>query len=261
MEVLVVFYQFGVGRRVGTARGFSLVELMLVLSVVLLILSVMLPAINRARAVSRENVCALKLKQIGTATEAYRADSKRYFNPVYADFKDPGDALAPKSRTYPFRLRAYMGEYQVSQTGLYYSGTDTGRSGRHAFYCPAAPMRVASDFRLLQEPRSADAWMQGPAWDVAISTYTQNVGLGYWDNERSRWLKLKKELAHPERTLLVTEGAVEPRIDPVFYREIQRYWHGNGDLANVLYADLRVAGEKKEEIGFHWTNSEFHLFR
>lgn len=59
----------------GSCRGFTLVELLVVLAVVSLLMSILLPALRRARAKGREIVCAANLRTWGNAFYIYANDN------------------------------------------------------------------------------------------------------------------------------------------------------------------------------------------
>lgn len=62
-------------------RGFTLVELLVVIGVIALLMGLLLPALNRAREHSRRTACLSNLRQIGAAMILYANDwSGRYPN-------------------------------------------------------------------------------------------------------------------------------------------------------------------------------------
>jgi prepilin-type N-terminal cleavage/methylation domain-containing protein/prepilin-type processing-associated H-X9-DG protein len=65
-----------VARRHGRGYGFTLVELLVVISIIAMLLSVLLPALGKARASALRIKCAANLSQIGLANTAYMSDNR-----------------------------------------------------------------------------------------------------------------------------------------------------------------------------------------
>lgn len=65
-------------------RGFSLVELLVVIGIIALLIGILLPALNRARGAAQQTVCANRLRQLATASEIYLGQHRRYPEPSYA---------------------------------------------------------------------------------------------------------------------------------------------------------------------------------
>lgn len=57
-------------------RAFTLVEMLVVISIILLILAILIPAINKAREVANRVQCATRLRNIGQAMVIYANDNK-----------------------------------------------------------------------------------------------------------------------------------------------------------------------------------------
>ena len=70
-------------------NGFSLVELLVVISIVALLISMVLPAIGTAREAARTAICAGRMRQIMVMAEAYKGDNKQHLLPWLSTNFDP----------------------------------------------------------------------------------------------------------------------------------------------------------------------------
>ncbi|MFH1614041.1 MAG: prepilin-type N-terminal cleavage/methylation domain-containing protein [Planctomycetota bacterium] len=79
---------FSNGKQRCASKGFTLVELLVVIAVIAVLLSVLVPALNSARERARRVVCANQHKQLGLAMGLYAQDNSDYLPPcaIYSQY-------------------------------------------------------------------------------------------------------------------------------------------------------------------------------
>lgn len=65
------------------SKGFTLVELLVVISIIALLLAVLMPALNKAREQAVKTICASNMKTTGTSMYMYLSDNKNTLPPDY----------------------------------------------------------------------------------------------------------------------------------------------------------------------------------
>jgi prepilin-type N-terminal cleavage/methylation domain-containing protein/prepilin-type processing-associated H-X9-DG protein len=90
-------------------RGFTLVELLVVITIIGLLLGLLLPAIQQARESARRTSCGNNLRQIGVGLQTFHAQHKRF---------PPGSRLLPRQFDPGVSWRVLILPF-VEQTALY----------------------------------------------------------------------------------------------------------------------------------------------
>ncbi len=70
-------------RRPAASRGFTLVELLVVIGIIALLISILLPALGKARKQSRTVACLSNIQQLIMCQMQYLQDNKNHFSPYY----------------------------------------------------------------------------------------------------------------------------------------------------------------------------------
>jgi prepilin-type N-terminal cleavage/methylation domain-containing protein/prepilin-type processing-associated H-X9-DG protein len=91
------------GRR---ALAFTLIELLIVISIIAMLIGILLPALGNSRKVAKATLCLSNVRQMGTALVFYQNDNKTYY---------PGHHTYPGNQiVWPPRLRKYTdGNHQI----------------------------------------------------------------------------------------------------------------------------------------------------
>ncbi len=82
-----------VRRKVGS--GFTLVELLVVIGIIALLISILLPALSKAMATSRQIKCLSNIRQLGIADQLYSAEFTRWHIPGYWGWSPAGAGWDP----------------------------------------------------------------------------------------------------------------------------------------------------------------------
>ena len=130
--------------RRGGLRGFTLVELLVVIAIIAVLISILLPALNAARASAIAVQCSSNLKQIGQAFSLYNSEFGASYPPQLYNWGKPTTAPDPLVvNGWLTTTTSVGGAYNNWQQLIWnYAGKTT-----KVFVCPAHEATPLEDFR------------------------------------------------------------------------------------------------------------------
>lgn len=235
--------------------GFTLVELLVVIGIIALLISLLLPALNKARDSARMTACASNMRQVGQAFGMYQSEHKQVLPAGYVHYPDGGSVAGA---SWDVMVQPYVG--QAHQT--------TAAVKVPVMLCPND--RVEKVTWWPEGERKSYVMLRSEGNRPGSPTWTQ-LGLGQRiiasgqavpGYGPGRWIK-PKDLRRPAETILLAESPrdtnVMQRIDraevwmlntvnrPYDMENGPRFTLHRGGKYNWLFADGHVQALTPQE--------------
>lgn len=235
-------------------KGFTLIELLVVIAIIALLVSILLPSLQRARELAKRSMCAVNLNSAGKALVLYQAESKDRFpmnNGIGADFVDTTTGTSEKDGA---------ANLPRAVSSLVFMLLSEGEQGSKMFICPSTT-------------HTADEWTKdeddNTIWDFDFSDTNEEddtpiTSLSYsyqapLDNGASGVKGSTQSSvaimsdASPYETGPESspsdEGDWDIDLSSSELKEHVSQNHTDGDFMNVLYADAHVTGVRRPDVG------------
>ena len=236
--------------------GFTLIELLVVISVIALLVALLLPALGKAKAVSRAAVCLSNLKQAGTAMMTYSADNLGHL-PWYAPYPRNG-VFQTTWKNYIWHLWPYVG----ADSSPYRNDLDARRGYwgerkfNSVFQCPEQEGDVARSYVVNSTQGIVEASVYGAtgSWKHWAQT---GANYGFLGLDINKVVNSNKKMMMMDHHWLSAGSAIYR--EGIFYEggtDLHRWYYTKGSngahRAIFMPDDISVGNGAPHSYGTNW---------
>lgn len=217
-------------------HAFTLIELLVVISIIALLISILMPSLQKARGQAKKVVCQSGLKQINLAMQLYLHDFDGRFPqdaPAFGysgDDPGAGGPITQHTKCIPYRLLNYL-PAERGQLQMLHS-VDVVQLANKIFNCPEKVTGTTD-------------------WDLAESyghgTYLYNMAGNYPSYDCSLRGKSMASVRHPSETGFARDFTAIDFVIPEHRSTLIRYAPAHSGGQNIAYLDTHIEFSKDKD--------------
>ncbi len=188
-----------------TRKAFSLIELLVVISIISLLIAILIPSLQNARGVARRTLCLSNQKQLHVAASVYASDHRNAI--PYSRYRNPGNQPGePVDRRYTGgiipNLLPTLGDWDTAYLGLL--ATYTNQSIPAADTINSYGIPVPRRIMACTDVKNADLKNYWPS--IGLSTY---IAADHYDTAFGRNYRFE-EIRRPTQIRMLGDRAYQP---------------------------------------------------